>query len=127
MLARESTAVFIDLDRYIVDNQKMTIPEIFAQKGEPYFRDLEAQYIRNFRGRTIVATGGGSGCTVTKTAEFVGWGQGVVIFLNAGFDTCYERIMNDSNRPLVVNTIRRTAKAILRSKTARLLVRKQHL
>ena len=60
MLARECTAVFIDLDRYIVDNQKMTIPEIFAQKGEPYFRDLEAQYIRNFRGRTIVATGGGA-------------------------------------------------------------------
>ena len=25
MLARECTAVFIDLDRYIVDNQKMTI------------------------------------------------------------------------------------------------------
>lgn len=78
MLARECTAVFIDLDRYIVDNQKMTIPEIFAQKGEPYFRDLEAQYIRNFKGRTIVATGGGA-ILRDETAEFARK-QGVVIF-----------------------------------------------
>ena len=33
MLARACTAVFIDLDRYIVNNQKMTIPEIFAQRS----------------------------------------------------------------------------------------------
>ena len=58
----------------------MTIPEIFAQKGEPYFRDLEAQYIRNFRGRTIVATGGGA-ILRDETAEFARK-QGVVIFLN---------------------------------------------
>ena len=56
MLARECTAVFIDLDRYIVDNQKMTIPEIFAQKGETYFRDHEAKNLRNFIKRTIVET-----------------------------------------------------------------------
>lgn len=56
----------------------MTIPEIFAQKGEPYFRDLEAQYIRNFRGRTIVATGGGA-ILRDETAEFARK-QGVVIF-----------------------------------------------
>ena len=58
----------------------MTIPEIFAQKGAPYFRDLEAQYIRNFRGRTIVATGGGA-ILRDETAEFARE-QGVVIFLN---------------------------------------------
>ena len=114
MLARECTAVFIDLDRYIVDNQKMTIPEIFAQKGEPYFRDLEAQYIRNFRGRTIVATGGGA-ILRDETAEFARK-QGVVIFLNAGFDTCYERIKNDSNRPLVVNNTKEQLKAIYDSR-----------
>ena len=102
MLARECTAVFIDLDRYIVDNQKMTIPEIFAQKGEPYFRDLEAQYIRNFRGRTIVATGGGA-ILRDETAEFA---------REQGVDTCYKRIKNDTNRPLVVNNTKEQLKAI---------------
>ena len=103
-------SVFIDLDRYIVDNQKMTIPEIFAQKGEPYFRDLEAQYITNFRGRTIVATGGGA-ILRDKTAEFARE-TGIVIFLNASFDTCYGRIKGDSNRPLVANNTKEQLKAI---------------
>ena len=35
-----------------------------------------------------------------------------MIFLNASFDTCYERIKNDSNRPLVVNNTKEQLKAI---------------
>ena len=101
MLAKECCAVFIDLDKYIVDKQKMTIPDIFASKGEPYFRDLEAQYIKNFKGRTIVATGGGA-MLREATAEFARE-KGIVVFLNASFETCYERIKDDTNRPLVVN------------------------
>ena len=110
MLSKECTAVFIDLDRYIVDNQKMTIPEIFARKGEPYFRDLEAQYIKNFKGRTIIATGGGA-ILRDETAEFARE-KGIVVFLNASFDTCYGRINGDTNRPLVVNNTKDQLKAI---------------
>lgn len=110
MLAKECTAVFVDLDRYIVNNQKMTIPEIFAQKGEPYFRDLEARYIKNFKGRTIIATGGGA-ILRDETAEFARE-KGIVIFLNAGFNTCYGRIKSDTNRPLVVNNTKEQLKAI---------------
>lgn len=110
MLARACTAVFIDLDRYIVNNQKMTIPEIFAQKGEPYFRDLEARYIKNFKGRTIIATGGGA-ILRDETAEFARE-KGIVVFLNAGFNTCYGRIKSDTNRPLVVNNTKEQLKAI---------------
>ena len=50
-----------------------------------------------------------------ETAEFARK-QGVVIFLNAGFDTCYERIKNDSNRPLVVNNTKEQLKAIYDSR-----------
>ncbi len=51
---------FIDLDRYIVNAEGMTIPEIFDKYGEPHFRKLEAKYIRELSGGRIVATGGGA-------------------------------------------------------------------
>ena len=33
----------IDLDDYIVQQEGRSIPEIFAENGEPYFRAVEAQ------------------------------------------------------------------------------------
>ena len=36
---------FIDLDDYIEENEKMSIPEIFNKKGEQDFRSLETQYL----------------------------------------------------------------------------------
>lgn len=101
LLSKELTTVFIDLDRYIVDNEGMTIPEIFEKKGEPYFRDTEAKYIKNFKGRTVVATGGGA-ILRDETAEFARE-AGTVFFIDVSFDTCYSRIKNDKKRPLVVN------------------------
>ncbi len=110
LLAKELAAVFIDLDRYIVNNEGMTIPEIFEKKGEPFFRDTEAEYIKNFSGRTVVATGGGA-MLRDETAEFARK-NGTVFFIDVSFDTCYNRIKNDSNRPLVVNNSRDQLKEI---------------
>ena len=36
--AKKLGCTFCDTDDMIVDDQKMSIPDIFAQKGEPYFR-----------------------------------------------------------------------------------------
>lgn len=102
MLSKECCAVFIDLDRYIVDKEKMRIPEIFEKYGELYFRELEAKYIKNFKGRTVVATGGGA-ILRDETALFARQ-QGTVIFLDVPFKVCYERIKGDENRPIVVNS-----------------------
>lgn len=110
MLALECTAVFIDLDRYIVSRRNMKIPEIFERYGEPYFRDLEAKYIREFKGRTIVATGGGA-MLRDETAAFARE-KGMVFFLNASFDTCYSRIAGDKNRPIVMNNTKEQLKEI---------------
>ena len=110
MLAAEHCAVFIDLDRYIVNKEGMTIPEIFRLKGEPYFRKLEAEYIKEFKGCTVVATGGGA-MLRDETAEFAAK-AGTVIFLDAGFDICYSRIKDDTNRPLVVNNTKEQLREI---------------
>ena len=52
----------VDTDAMIVATSGTDIPSIFAQKGEPYFRDLETSAIREAAARQhcIIATGGGA-------------------------------------------------------------------
>lgn len=92
---------FIDLDRYIVSAEKMTIPEIFSEYGEPHFRQLEAKYIRELSDGSVVATGGGA-LINDETAAFARE-SGLSVYINTSFAVCYRRISGDANRPLVVN------------------------
>ncbi|MCH5203157.1 MAG: shikimate kinase [Oscillospiraceae bacterium] len=100
MLASRLGMKLIDLDRYIVNAEKMTIPEIFEQFGEPHFRALEAKYIRELSEGFIVATGGGAllNCETAKFARE----SGISVYINTSFETCFDRIKGDKNRPLVV-------------------------
>ena len=100
-LAAAMERKFVDLDRVIVEGEGMTIPEIFDKFGEPHFRALEARYIRELSDGYVVATGGGA-LINDETAAFARK-SGLTVYINASFDTCYERIKDDANRPLVVN------------------------
>ena len=40
---------FYDMDKEIVRQTGKTIPEIFEQHGEEYFRELETQFLQNFK------------------------------------------------------------------------------
>lgn len=100
MLAAELDRELVDLDRVIVEREGMSIPDIFAQYGEPHFRRLEAKYIRELSGGYIVATGGGA-LINDETAEFARQ-SGLSVYINTSFEICYERIKNDQNRPLVM-------------------------
>ena len=101
MLATEMGREFTDLDRTITQREGMSIPEIFDKFGEPHFRELEAKYIRDLSEGYVVATGGGA-LINDRTAEFARR-SGLSVYINADFETCYERIKGDKNRPLVVS------------------------
>jgi shikimate kinase len=53
---------FVDLDERIVEQERMTIPEIFAAHGEAHFRRVETGILGSLRGRSrlVVACGGGT-------------------------------------------------------------------
>ena len=55
---------FIDLDKKIEEYTGKTIPEIFSQNGEDYFRDVESEILRNLKSgtNTVISTGGGTPC-----------------------------------------------------------------
>ena len=100
-LAARLNMEFADLDAYIVKREGRSIPQIFAEDGEPHFRELEAMYIGELNGGCVVATGGGA-LINENTAAFANE-NGITVFLDAPFEVCYERIKGDTNRPLVVN------------------------
>ncbi len=61
-LARDLGFTFVDIDKLIEADQKLTITAIFSKFGEPFFRDIESQIIEQVmmgEGQ-VVSTGGGA-------------------------------------------------------------------
>jgi len=90
---------FYDMDKEIVRQQGMPIPEIFEKYGEEHFRNLETEFLRNFRDEAcIIATGGG--VAMRPENREIMRRTGLVFFLDAPFEDIYNRIKNDKNRPI---------------------------
>lgn len=92
---------FVDADTEIESAAGMTIPEIFAKHGEPYFRAGEARVIaRLLDGEPKVLATGGGAVMDTHTRELIAE-KGVSIWLNADIDVLIKRTRRRSDRPLV--------------------------
>jgi shikimate kinase len=92
---------FIDADAEIEKAADATIPEIFAQHGEAYFRDGERRVIRRLLDGhpKVLATGGGAFMNEeTRTAILEG---AVSIWLRAELDVLMARVRKRANRPLL--------------------------
>lgn len=91
----------IDTDDEIVNSEGCSIPEIFEKKGEPYFRKIEAETVRNLCSKNaVVACGGGAMLNADTTTAAKNAGAAIVL-IDQNFETCYSRIKNDANRPIV--------------------------
>ena len=102
ILARKSGCGFIDMDDYIVEREGMTIPQIFSEKGEKYFRDTETAVIGELAEKGAVIACGGGAMLKKENAEIASE-NGIVIYIDIPFEICYTRISGDTNRPLVMN------------------------
>lgn len=110
LAAKKLGCGFCDTDDLIVEDQGMSIPKIFSEKGEPYFRQVEAQIVTGLCGKHLVAACGGGALLNEDTAKACREG-GVVIFLDVPFEDCYERICGDSNRPIAASSTKEELKA----------------
>jgi 3-dehydroquinate synthase len=93
---------FLDADSEIeLAHAGMTIPEIFANHGEPYFRDGEARVIARLldSGPGVIATGGGA-VMREETRNRIG-ANAVSIWLKADADTIMKRVKRRADRPLL--------------------------
>lgn len=91
----------VEMDQMIEEQEQMSIPKIFEEKGEEYFRGLETSLLTELKGKQnlVISCGGGTplrACNVEIMHE-----SGRVIFLTATPETVYERVKNSHNRPLL--------------------------
>jgi shikimate kinase len=102
-LAGQLHLPFIDADEEIERAAQMSIPEIFEQFGEPYFRDGERRVIsRLIDGpghRAVIATGGGAFVN-DQTRELI-LKRAITVWLDSDVETLLERVGRKDNRPLL--------------------------
>lgn len=107
LLAQRLGWAFIDTDAWIAGMARKSIPEIFEEKGELHFRELERLVLEEalVRRQTIIATGGGA--IVYQTNREKMSERGWILLLEAEPETILQRMQaEDENsevplRPLL--------------------------
>lgn len=97
MLGRE----VVEMDQRIAAQEGMSIPELFAQKGEPYFRACETALLKSFAqgAPRIVSCGGG---VPLREENVVAMREsGTVVLLTASPEVILERVKDSDERPLL--------------------------
>jgi shikimate kinase len=91
---------FIDLDQAIIEQEGMSIHEIFEKKGEAYFREIEQKKLREVakKNHVIVSLGGGT-LNSDETAKFLNE-QGITVYLKVEPENLYQRLKNKIDRPI---------------------------
>jgi shikimate kinase len=93
-----------DLDAEIEKAEHKTVAEIFAGKGENYFRRKENDVLKSFGEKTdfILATGGGAPCFF-DSMEWMNK-HGITIWIDEPVETIAARLEKEkSHRPLLTN------------------------
>ena len=101
VLAERTGMELVDMDSLIEKRQGKTIPEIFANDGEPAFRAMERELVKELskcRG-LIVSTGGGIVLNPDNIADFEK--TSFVVCLTASSETVFQRVEKDTSRPLL--------------------------
>lgn len=103
IVARKLSFSFVDTDKFIEQQEKSIISEIFSKYGEKHFRDVEKKHIEtlSLRENSVIATGGGvikDYDNIMKLKE-----KGVVVYLKSSPRAIYKNIGRDNTRPLLKN------------------------
>jgi shikimate kinase len=100
-LARRLALPFTDADAEIETAARMTIADIFATQGEPYFREGEARVIARILkgGAQVVATGGGAYMNAETRQRIAD--HGLSVWLKVDLDVLMRRVRKRPTRPLL--------------------------
>lgn len=107
MLAQAMQLPFYDLDTLIESNYGAPIPTIFSEKGEIYFRKLEAKILRETlesNQNCVVALGGGTPCYAQNMQAINAKQDAFSIYLQTDLPVLVERLLSElKSRPLIAH------------------------
>lgn len=101
-LSYQMKRTMIDTDKWIEQKQKMTVSEIFAASGEEAFRRMETECLKELiktADRQIISVGGGLPMREENHGLLKELGR--VVYLRVTPEAVYERLKNDTTRPLL--------------------------
>lgn len=92
-----------DIDELIEGRERCSVAEVFATRGEPYFRAAEREVLRRLvpLRHAVVATGGGTYADADNRSLINA--NGVAIWLDLPFAIAVERAPSDGRRPLAAD------------------------
>ncbi len=93
---------FVDMDQVIVEEQGMSVSDMFATHGEPWFRAIEADTLERVLQRQephVISLGGGA--VTTERCRDLLSAHAFVVWLRANPATVLSRIGDPSTRPLL--------------------------
>jgi shikimate kinase len=92
---------FVDMDTTIEERVGLSIPKIFDQYGEPFFRQQERALTQELAAQQdqVIATGGGIVLNPDNLADFSR--TGIVVCLWVSPAAAYERTKHAKHRPLL--------------------------
>ena len=104
LLASRLGRQLVSTDAEIVKRAQRSVPEIIAQEGWEYFRDLESDICRELadRDQLVIDTGGGA-ILRTQNIDTLK-NHGTVFWLTASVETIMKRIGSDNQRPSLTGT-----------------------
>jgi shikimate kinase len=92
---------FVDLDREIESDAGMAIAEVFAQRGEGGFRDLETVALTRLEAREPLVVACGGGIVERQANRDLLAKEGTVVYLRVSTAETLARCGSDPNRPLL--------------------------
>lgn len=101
-LAKRLSYSFLDTDEQIKTKEGRSISQIFLEKGESYFREIETQAVRELletTEKTVISTGGG--LPLKEVNGKLLQQLGFVVYLDVAKETVMERLARDTTRPLL--------------------------
>lgn len=99
LLADKMVLEFCDTDEYIEKKQNQSIPYIFENFGESFFRELEYNALKELAQKDNLILSLGGGAIISDRNKKV-LKKYCVVYINCPFEVCYQRIKN-SDRPIV--------------------------
>ncbi len=92
---------FVDTDEMVMQAEGRSIPEIFAQNGEEYFREAEQRVLEELVGVCGVVLSTGGGLILREHNRETLRKIGVIAWLDADPDVLFERASRSGRRPLL--------------------------
>ncbi|GAF63776.1 shikimate kinase [Bacillus sp. TS-2] len=92
----------VDTDKWIEEKEGKAIRELFSEKGEGFFRDLETLALQSITQTPLIITTGG-GIILREDNVSIMKEKGIVINLKCDVEEVFQRLAGDQSRPLLQN------------------------